>query len=583
MSELRHECGLAAVYHLAGGKPSGLCPAQGPGEVSRLLPRMLLDIQTRGQLSAGMTVYRPHHRKLLTTHKDVGSVGDVFRISHRAKYERLMKSLAGPAAIGHVRYATCGDDDRNYAQPLERPDLQKHRWFSLGYNGQLANYVELRRELLADGNSHLTCENDTEIIAHHVCRELSREGRRGFGGSVSQRDGQIRRGLQSGISQRAGRDGGAPRSAGHSSAMLRQRRRAVRRGQRKRGAGKHGLPGGKHSFAVAGANGHRRPRAIRAAQFRRSSRRAHCFFEWIYFANMASTLDERNVYLARQRLGEELARLETMPLDEHTIIVPVPETSKAAADAMAFRLRVPAVEGLIRNRYTGRTFIEGNDSRRRSAETKYTPVREVLQGKRVLLVEDSIVRSTTMRVLIHRLRELGGVREIHVRVACPPIIAPCFYGIDMSTVGELFAPPFLHGGQLTEESQVEMARRSGPIHCAICRWNRSPAPSASTPINSARRAPPASIPRPAARSCIKLRYRRRMLPAAAARMNLRLSADEAAGSKLSTAKVVSSTTITDISCGPIGRQDNFLFCGFVSNRYDKLCAARGQPSSLTQH
>jgi amidophosphoribosyltransferase len=203
------------------------------------------------------------------------------------------------------------------------------------------------------------------------------------------------------------------------------------------------------------------PERFELHNFARSSRRAHCFFEWIYFANMASTLDERNVYLARQRLGEELARLETMPLDEHTIIVPVPETSKAAADAMAFRLRVPAVEGLIRNRYTGRTFIEGNDSRRRSAETKYTPVREVLQGKRVLLVEDSIVRSTTMRVLIHRLRELGGVREIHVRVACPPIIAPCFYGIDMSTVGELFAPPFLHGGQLTEESQVEMARRLG--------------------------------------------------------------------------------------------------------------------------
>jgi amidophosphoribosyltransferase len=203
------------------------------------------------------------------------------------------------------------------------------------------------------------------------------------------------------------------------------------------------------------------PERFEVLTFARSSRRAHCFFEWIYFANVASTMDDQSVYLTRKRLGEELARLETVPLDEDTVVVPVPDTSKAAADAMAYKLRVPAVEGLIRNRYTGRTFIEGNGNRRQKAETKYTPLREVLQGKRVLLVEDSIVRSTTMKVLINRLREMGGAREIHVRVACPPIIAPCFYGIDMSTVDELFAPPFLQDGQLTEEAQAKMAERLG--------------------------------------------------------------------------------------------------------------------------
>jgi amidophosphoribosyltransferase len=119
------------------------------------------------------------------------------------------------------------------------------------------------------------------------------------------------------------------------------------------------------------------------------------------------------------------------------------------------------MEGLIRNRYSGRTFIEGGEGRRRKAETKYTPLREVLAGKRVLLVEDSIVRSTTMRVLLNRIREFGGAREIHVRVACPPIIAPCFYGIDMSTIGELFAPAFLKDGPLTEEVQAAMARELG--------------------------------------------------------------------------------------------------------------------------
>jgi amidophosphoribosyltransferase len=167
------------------------------------------------------------------------------------------------------------------------------------------------------------------------------------------------------------------------------------------------------------------------------------------------------VYLTRKRLGEELANLETVPLDDDTVVVPVPDTSKAAADAMAYRLKIPAVEGLIRNRYTGRTFIDGAASRRQKAETKYTPLREVLEGKRVILVEDSIVRSTTMKVLLGRMRSLGLAREIHVRVACPPIVAPCFYGIDMSTIDELFAPEFLRGGPLTAEAQAAMAARLG--------------------------------------------------------------------------------------------------------------------------
>jgi amidophosphoribosyltransferase len=199
--------------------------------------------------------------------------------------------------------------------------------------------------------------------------------------------------------------------------------------------------------------------------FASAPRRAHCFFEWIYFANVASTIDERSVYLSRTALGVELARLERtdgrVPIDDDTIVVPVPDTSKAAASAMAFELGVPAREGLIRNRYSGRTFIEGGQDRRRKAEIKYTPLREVLVGKRVFLVEDSIVRSTTMKVLIKRIREAGGAREIHVRVACPPIVAPCFYGIDMSTVDELFAPKFLNGEPLSDNVQAEMAAAIG--------------------------------------------------------------------------------------------------------------------------
>src|SRR5438477_11640095 len=123
---------------------------------------------------------------------------------------------------------------------------------------------------------------------------------------------------------------------------------------------------------------------------------------------------------------------------------------------MAFSLGVPSVEGLIRNRYIGRTFIEGQNRAER-VQLKYTPLREVLEGKRVLLVEDTIVRSTTMKALLHDVRVRGGAKEVHVRVACPPILAPCFYGIDMATVKELFAPKFMAGKVPTVAEQDAMA------------------------------------------------------------------------------------------------------------------------------
>ena len=461
VGELHHECGLAAIYHLPGGTASPLCPVQGPNDVARLVPRMLLDIQNRGQLSAGMTAWNPDRNQLLATHKDVGSVSEVFGMSHRSVYDRLMDQHTGPAAIGHVRYATCGAEDRGYAQPLERPHIQKRKWFSFGFNGQLANYPELRAEILADGNNHLARDNDTEVILHAIGRELSGNViptpvellsaiSRRFDGAwniavidacgrmIVARDPLGIRPMEYAI------EGPLVAAASESVALLNL------------GFATESIrsldPG---TALVVDASG------ARIERFAESPRRAHCFFEWVYFANVASTRDERSVYLVRKRLGEELARLETVPIDADTVVVPVPDTSKAAADAMAYRLSIPSVEGLIRNRYTGRTFIDGAASRRQKAESKYTPLREVLEGKRVILVEDSIVRSTTMKVLLGRMRSLGLAKEIHVRIACPPIVAPCFYGIDMSTIGELFAPPFLREGVLTEEAQVEMASRLG--------------------------------------------------------------------------------------------------------------------------
>src|SRR5512147_110412 len=118
MSELREECGVAAIYHLPDRGVSPLCPEHDPELVCRLMPRMLLDIQNRGQLAAGMTSYLPDRNQLIDTHKEVGTVAEVFRLNHRGKYESLMREYGGVAAIGHVRYATCGADDRSYAQPF---------------------------------------------------------------------------------------------------------------------------------------------------------------------------------------------------------------------------------------------------------------------------------------------------------------------------------------------------------------------------------------------------------------------------------------------------------------------------------
>ena len=461
MSELYHECGLAAVYHLPTGGVSSICPGGNPGRVTRLMPRMLLDIQNRGQLSAGMTSFNPDRQALIHTYRDLGTVNEVFRLNHRGKAEALMKQLDGVAAIGHTRYATCGKDDRSYAQPFERHHLQKRKWFSFCFNGQLANYSELRDRLLADDDHHLARATDTEIMMHEISREMSGDRHPPLIDvirSVSRRvDGAYCLALVNALGEMiVARDplGIKPMSyaidgplfvaASESVALLNLGFESERIQDL--------APGEAITVNESG---------IHVERFADSPRSAHCFFEWIYFANVASTMDGRSVYLSRKTLGEELAKLETVPLDDQTIVVPVPDTSKAAADAMAYQLNIPSVEGLIRNRYTGRTFIEGGASRQDKAATKYTPLREVLEGKRVLLVEDSIVRSTTMRVLINRLRDVGRASEIHVRVACPPIVSPCFYGIDMSTIGELFAPRFMEGTGSDEQKFAAMADELG--------------------------------------------------------------------------------------------------------------------------
>src|SRR6516164_5511622 len=177
MDELHHECGIAALYHFHSPHPSKLAPLAGQEQVSRLMPRMLLDLQNRGQLAAGFTTYNPARQQLLHTYKQIGTVVEAFRLNHQAKYDSIMRQYAGRAAIGHVRYATCGANDLSYAQPFERHHGCKWKWFSLAFNGQLANFAQLRSALLELTDYHLTRETDTEIIMHYLAHALRADER----------------------------------------------------------------------------------------------------------------------------------------------------------------------------------------------------------------------------------------------------------------------------------------------------------------------------------------------------------------------------------------------------------------------
>ncbi len=469
MSELHHECGVAAIYQLPGKPVSRLCPNGDPNHASTLIPRMLLDMQNRGQLSAGISRFHPTpaNGQLIDTYRDIGSVQEVFRLSHAAKATSLMSEYSGPAAIGHVRYATCGKDDRSYAQPFEIHHFNRRQWFTFGFNGQLANYQELAKEILSEPDNHLVRHTDTEILMYEICKQLERQKSdclvEMIKAVAKRLDGAYSLTLLNAKGEMLiARDplGIKPMCYAVSGSMFAAASESV--ALLNLGFKRKEIESLKPGHAITIVDGE-----IGFHQFAEETGRAHCFFEWIYFANVASTLDDRGVYTARTELGKELAEQEKaaglIEIDENTIVVPVPDTSKAAADSMAFHLKIPSREGLIRNRYSGRTFIESSqETRTKRAKIKYTPLREVLEGKRVILVEDSIVRSTTMKALLRRIKEEGGAAEIHVRVACPPIVAPCYYGIDMSTIKQLFAPNFYPPGEtLTDAIQDQMATALG--------------------------------------------------------------------------------------------------------------------------
>ncbi len=448
--EVKDECGVAAVQlH----KPLAKYPHGGS---AFYLYKMLLQMQNRGQLSAGITTFNAQRQQLIDTRKKVGAVSELFATKIKPKADAIMHRYSGTSGIGHTRYSTSGPDDNGAAQPFERHHGRKWKWFSFAFNGNIANFSKLRAELERK-QYHLVRNLDTELILHFLEKEQLGEKKtpmdtvfnhvsRVFDGAYNivyiNAEGTIA----------AMRDplGIRPLCYAVSDNLSAAASETVALAN----FVNNGIKAIKPGEVFIAENGN-----VEVKRYAKSPRNAHCMFEWVYFANAASVIDGRSVYQVRWNLGVELAKQETQPVKgDDWVIVPVPDTAKPAADAYAHTIGVPAMEGFIRNRYVGRTFIESGD-RLEKVKEKFNVNKSILKDKKVILIDDSIVRGNTSKALVEYLREKGKVKEIHMRVTCPPIRSPCFYGIDMSTIGELVANQHSSKDQIRQSGWINLDQR----------------------------------------------------------------------------------------------------------------------------
>ena len=439
LDDLHDECGIAAVYIKEKGEAAN--------KVLFYLYKILLNLQNRGQLSAGVTTFNANRKQILDTYKELGHVNEVFRTSDKEKSFKIFKRYSGNKGIGHVRYATSGTEEKGVAQPFERHHGRKWKWFAFGFNGTLANYSQLKKEMLATKEYHLTYDNDTEIMMHYIAEALNAERSKSkkrpdlvkiFSGLSKKFDGSYNISFINAEGEIAVvRDPSGFRPLVYGFSKDKKVFMAASESNALVNCGIKEFKSLDSGYMIHVTNG-----KVKIKKFAESKKTSHCMFEWVYFSNVSSVLDNKSVYITRARLGKELAKLETEKINkEEYIVVPVPDTAKAAGDSYAFELGLPSREGIVRNRYVGRTFIEGS-SRYDKVQNKYTALRRVLRGKKILLVDDSVVRGNTTRQLVRYLKEEGKAKEVHLRISCPPIRGSCFYGIDMSTISELLVPPY---------------------------------------------------------------------------------------------------------------------------------------------
>jgi amidophosphoribosyltransferase len=460
-------CGIVGVY--------------GHAEAGNITYLGLHSLQHRGQESAGIVTSDGDH---LHPVRQMGLVSEGFR-------KETLAQLPGHIAIGHVRYSTAGESAMKNAQPFSVE--YAHGSIAVAHNGNLVNANDLRRKLEMDG-SIFQSTSDSEVIIHLIARARELEVEHRIVSALKQVEGAYSLLFLSESKLVAVRDpmGFRPLCLGRlkdafvfaseSCAFDLLEAEFIREVE----------PG---EVVIVDAKGLRsyRPFAPEPTRF--------CVFEHVYFARPDSVIDGRSVYRVREALGRKLAEEHPVEAD---VVVPVPDSGTAAAIGFARASGIPYDMGLIRSHYVGRTFIEPQQSIRHfGVKLKLNAVKEILQGKRVVVVDDSLVRGTTSRKIVKMLRN-AGAREVHLRISSPPTTHPCFYGIDTPTRSELIASSHTPEeiaryvtcdslGYLSLAGMFEAVRAAGPKeiaergHCDACFSGKYPIEFRPGTISSLRR------------------------------------------------------------------------------------------------
>ncbi|MBY0508288.1 MAG: amidophosphoribosyltransferase [Bryobacteraceae bacterium] len=407
LDKFKDECGVFAIY----GQPDAAqCTYYG-----------LYALQHRGQESAGIAV--ANHGDI-TCKKSMGEVSSIFTPS-------VLAQLSGSSAIGHTRYSTAGDTVLLNAQPFNV--ICNKGPIAVAHNGNITNAAALR-EMLEDEGSIFQATSDTEVILHLVARSREKTLAGALREALLALEGAFSLVMLAGDRVLVARDphGFRPLAMGQM--------------ELENGTTAHVFASETCAFDLIGATyvndvepgemvivG---PEGVTREHYTPVRDTAHCVFEHVYFSRPDSTVFGRPVAQSREMMGRLLARHTPAPAD---VVVPVPDSGVFAALGFAAEANIPFRHGLIRNHYVGRTFIEPSQAiRDLSVKLKLNPVRHLLEGKSVVLIDDSIVRGTTSRKIVRMVRE-AGAREVHMRISCPPTISPCFYGVDTPNKGDLIA------------------------------------------------------------------------------------------------------------------------------------------------
>jgi len=398
----RDECGVFGVY--------------APGsDVARLAYFALYALQHRGQESAGIATCENGH---IMTLRDLGLVSQVFD-------ETKLRALTGSMAVGHVRYSTTGSSAWENAQPVYRSD---RREVALAHNGNLINALELHEQLSARGVGFRST-SDSELIAAMLSTHEAATLEDALEDVMPQLEGAFSTVVMTNDSVVAFRDG-----AGLRPLALGQV------------GDRYCVASESCAFDIIGARFLRdvqpgemvslSERGIETRQIVQGERRSFCVFEHIYFARPDSLLEGNRTQVSRRKMGEILWREAPVDAD---VVIAVPDSGNPAAAGYAKASGITRDDGLIKNRYVARTFIQpGQELRKHGLRMKFNPLPEVVRGKRIVVVDDSIVRGNTTRQIVSMLRDAGAL-EVHLRISAPPIRHPCHYGIDMSTSEEMIA------------------------------------------------------------------------------------------------------------------------------------------------